>query len=344
MAYRGGGYGSNYRRPYDDSGEDPLAAAIYNALAGFETVQGWKRQKADRDIELAEMERRKQMEEEDRAFRREQFEYGKSQDAVAAQERQDARRENFLVRTGDRGLTFTGNPNMPFLKTGPTKREQDLTLEASVQERLERPDLVAAALELGISDAETLDTPRLRAKLATAQDAAKRTAGTKDYEERKRIDARYVDPAVAENRQLITESREQIAEQRRATARRQQAERYVEAHGGQPAQAWSQFIKEHPDEANADPRGLWLEFRAAGQRYQDRRNPPRGQSGVDRIVSQALGEEEPAAAGPTPATGGTPASGRPATDDDILAAVRAVGNDEAAVRKWLIDRGINPDG
>lgn len=198
----GSGYGGAYRGQAGQF-EDPLATAIDRGVQMFMTVRQLREQSA-------EAKRRAQEQDEEQAFRREQFEYGKQQDELSRQERGETRREAFLERTGDRGLAYTGNPKMPFLKTGPTKVERDADLRQAITEAHARPDLLATAETLGIADATGMENPRLRALIRQRQaeaEAAARPprnidpnspAGLQAYEARKRIDSRYREPDEAD--------------------------------------------------------------------------------------------------------------------------------------------------
>lgn len=339
-------YGYSYRG-YQGAEEHPLAAAIQNALSTGIAVFQMRR-------EAQEQQRRAQLDAEDRAFRREQWEYGTKQDALARQERDRARNDQMAREAADRGLTFLpstgtfgGTGGGRFVKTGPSRIEREAVERAGVAERLERPALEASARSLGLDTG--LSSPDLRVAIAHAlaqrEGAAKDAASARDLQEQKDLKAApsysdlHPDPAVAENRRMLTEAREQLAEQRATAARKTLADRYIEATGGDVNRAWHELVQ-YSQKEMGDPRAMWTELRAAAQRYQDRRNPPRAASAADRIagaVESAIGGED---RGPD----ATPAAGRPATDEDVLAAVRAVGQDEAAVRKWLKDRGIDPGG
>lgn len=187
MAY-GRSYG--YNGPIGQA-EDPLASAIYGLLGGFERGQQWRRQRDLDQAAVAEQERRRALEDEDRQRRDAQIGYEREQDALNRQERADARRDEFLQRAGDQGVLYTGDPKMPFLKTGPTKRERDMELEAGVRDRLERPDLVAEARSLGIGDADAMTNPQLRVAIASAMSKAKAAAddakSKRDFDEQQRL-------------------------------------------------------------------------------------------------------------------------------------------------------------
>lgn len=339
MPRYGGGYGSNYRPAFVDQGaEDPLMAAIASALGGW---AGTKLRKKEEDEYNAEKLRKRTLEDEDRKARTDRFEYEKEQDALTRQEREDARRQAAVQRQDDLGVRFTGNMNFPLVKTGPSKMERESTLKEQVREVHERPDLIAQADQFGIPNASQLQNPQLRAMI----DEAKRKASIKDYETKQSIDARYrapPDPSIAEGRRSIIGAREE-QEARRATGdKRALTEKYIEAAGGDANRAW-RMMSETDAQAMGDFKMRPPDMLSAAQRYRDRRNPPvRPSSGTvrDDLMAMALGDEEPAA----PTSGAAPGVRRQATDDDINAALRAVGPDEQKVRAWLISKGINPDG
>lgn len=343
-------YGYSYRG-YQGADEHPLAAAIQNALSTGLAVFQMRR-------DVQEQQRRARMDAEDRAFRREQWDYGTKQDTLARQERDRARNDQMAREAADRGLTFLpstgtfgGTGGGRFVKTGPSRIEREAVERAGVTERLERPELEASARALGLDTG--LNSPDLRVAIqramAAQETAAKDAASARDLQEQKDLKAApsyadlHPDPAVAENRRMLTEGREQLADQRATAARKTLADRYIEATGGDVNRAWHELVQ-YSQQDMGDPRAMWTELRAAAQRYQDRRNPPRTPSAADRIagaVESAIGDDADRAPA---STGASAAAGRPATDEDILAAVRAVGQDEAAVRKWLKDRGIDPGG
>lgn len=336
-------YGYSYRGP-QGADVDPLAAAIQNALSMGLTVFQMRR-------DAQEQRGRAQ-------FERERFEYDKTQDAQRQANLDRARSDAMARESADRGLSFLpstgvfgGTGGGRFVKTGPSKMEREATERATITERLERPDLEASARALGLDPG--LNSPDLRVAIqramAAQEAAAKDAASARDFQEQKDIRQTptyadlHPDPVARENRRVLTESREQIAEQRATAARKTLADRYIEATGGDVNRSWHELVQ-YSQKDMGDPRAMWTELRAAAQRYQDRRNPPRTSSAVDRIagaVESAIGDDADRAPA---STGASAAAGRPATDADITAAVRAVGQDEAAVRKWLKDRGIDPGG
>jgi len=320
--------------------DDPLAVAIETALGGLGNIIQVKAERREREKEEAERKEQtrvqRETEEADRAFRREQFAYGQEQDALSRQERTDARRQDAVQRQDDLGVRFTGNMNFPLVKTGPSKRERDRIEAARVGELLGRADLIATADQLGIPNASQMENPQLRAMI----EQAKGKAELKDFEARQQIQSRNrppPDPSLAASRDALVEQREAMASQRRATDKSRLADKYIEATGGDANRAW-RMMSESDAQAMGDFQMRPPDLLSAAQRYKDRRNPPARPSSGGSVmddVNAELGRAE----GPAPAGGS-----RPATDDDIMAAVRAVGDNEQKVREWLIARGINPDG
>ncbi len=187
MAYRGGGgYGRNYNPAFVDQGEDPLAAAIHSALGGYQMVRGIKQENADRAIDAQERARRQTLEDQDRAHRSDVFEYGQQRDALGDQERADERKDRFLQRADDRGVSFTGNANAPFLKTGPTKGERELAdqvgralalkeANASFDDRRRHTDATGAARAHGLTVTPDMSAAQLEELVEIARTGRRRT-------------------------------------------------------------------------------------------------------------------------------------------------------------------------
>lgn len=194
---RGGGYyGRYYQGGFGDE-EDPLAAAIQGLMGGAERGYAFRTDIEDRKLRAAQ-------DDADRQFRREQFDYNKQQDAARAAERDQDRQDVYAERMRDAGVMPTPGGPSPFVM-GPSKRERELTLESAIKDKLERPELEAAAKAYGIPTTNA-DNATLRVAIQQAEATATARAkppvrGTPEYEamlgREAAIEARYRPPSRA---------------------------------------------------------------------------------------------------------------------------------------------------